>query len=53
MFFFSYYYSGQVGVLVQVSVTPLIVHVGTGKTMVEAQEAAANVALIYLKLFLD
>ncbi|VVC41704.1 Double-stranded RNA-binding domain [Cinara cedri] len=41
------------GILMQVSITPFIIHLGTGKSLSEAQEAAANVALVYLKLFLE
>jgi len=40
-------------VLVEVSIIPFLVNVGTGKTMEEAQEMAAYSALLYLKLLLD
>lgn len=39
--------------MVQVSINPVMVYVGSGKTVKEAQEAAAFAALVYFKLMLE
>lgn len=39
--------------MVQVTLNPLVVYIGTGKTVLAAQESAAFAALAYLKLMLE
>ncbi|XP_050529240.1 LOW QUALITY PROTEIN: interferon-inducible double-stranded RNA-dependent protein kinase activator A homolog B-like [Daktulosphaira vitifoliae] len=43
----------KVGIMVQVSINPVMVYVGSGRSIKEAQEAAAFAALVYFKLMLE
>lgn len=52
LFLFLFFVLGDVEVLVQLVIIPLMVNVGRGKTFDEAQEAAAYTSLVYLKLLL-
>lgn len=47
------FFSAKSEVFVQVSIIPLLINIGTGNTMEEAQEMAAYSVLCYLKLLLD
>lgn len=49
----SFLVTGDVEVLVQLVINPLVVNLGMGKTFEEAQEAAAFTTLMYLKLLLE
>lgn len=39
--------------MVQVSINPAVVHVGTGDTVEHAQEIAAYTTLLYIKLMIE
>lgn len=49
---YFFFFLEKIEILVQVSICPFLVNIGTGKTVEEAYEAAAHATLLHLKLML-